>query len=693
MTTPQSSHPPTTGPNSLGAAKAAAANSQPFLRLLADDPVEQTNEEIAATAADFPDTQSKGNRGGFWVRPAVRAAILLPALCATFPAAVLLRYDGWPKTTPLDTILILAAIAAVVKVASFAAFGVLRIRTRFLALDDLLLLAKAALFGSAAFTVLALTSPLEFSLGRSVWGLDWAVTMGCCYAVQVARRLLAESRRRPSGQTAAPCFILGTEPVGEALLHAIRRDSSQQYDVQGFVTVPRTGHPIAVGTTIGGLPVVAELSKACDAASRRNVKSLLVTAGDLPGPTLRTLVEDAEAREIEVTVLPSYRQLLSGEVSLRPREVEIEDLLRRDPVELETSRLSSWLNGRTVLVTGSSGSIGSEVCRQLLQFQPARLLLVDQNETGQFFLERELADRIRQAGLSVELVPVIADVSDERRLDALFAAERPEVIFHAAAYKHVPLMEQHGYEAVKTNILGSKLLADLADRYEAESFVMVSTDKAVRPTSRMGATKRIAELYIQSLATRSQTRFVTVRFGNVLGSAGSVVPIFRQQIAAGGPVTVTHPDMTRFFMTIPEAAQLIIQAGGQGNGGEIFVLDMGEPVRVLDLARDMIRLSGLTEGAEIDIVFSGTRPGEKITEELYTGGEVRRETEHRQILVAESEEINFFQVSRVVADLARPAAVDNAVIDALITSIVPSYRSLTIDAGTLDAIPARKRAA
>ena len=670
----------------------AVGNGRPALKL-ADTPVTEMTVEDETTPGSRPCAEPAPKPIRLLSRPLVRAAILLPALLATFPAAVLLRYDGWPRSASLETITILSAMAAVVKVASFYAFGVLRIRTRYLALDDLLLLARATLFGSLAFTVLALTCPLDFTLGRSVWGLDWVVTIGCCYGVQVARRVLVEPNRRVGRRAAAPCLIIGTERIGEALLHAIRRDSSEKYDVRGFVGVAEAGHPVAVGTTIGGLPVVAELASACRVAAQRGVGSLLVTAGDLPGPHLRTLVSEAEDSGIDVTVLPSYRQLLSGEVSLRPREVEIEDLLRRDPVELETSRLSSWLKGRTVLVTGSSGSIGSEVCRQLIQFEPGRLVLVDQNETGQFFLDRELSDRVRQAGLEVELVPVIADVSDERRLDALFATERPEVIFHAAAYKHVPLMEQHGYEAVKTNVLGSKLLADLADRYEAESFVMVSTDKAVRPTSRMGATKRIAELYIQSLATRSQTRFVTVRFGNVLGSAGSVVPIFRQQIAAGGPVTVTHPDMTRFFMTIPEAAQLIIQAGGQGNGGEIFVLDMGRPVRVLNLAQDMIRLSGLVEQDEIEIVFTGTRPGEKITEELYTGGEVRRETEHKQILVAESEEINFFQVARVVADLARPSAVDNAVIDALIASLVPSYRSLTIEAGTVGEIPTRKQAA
>ena len=647
------------------------------------------------TPAAAAQVAAKSIPTAWFAYPMIRAALLTPLLIGTFPLAMLVRYDAFPQSTSLATVAALAGMATAVKIATFLALGVLRIRTRYLSLTDLTLLLRATAFAAAAFTLLAFTSPLDFKLGRSIWGIDWALTFGICCGVQIARRVVAErvrNRRRPAAKTRS--LIVGTEGVGEAMLHAVRRESGSPFSVEGFVTVATEGRPaIPINTTIGGLRVVADLTQACDAAVRLRVDTLLVTAGDLSGPRLRQLVDDAEARGLQVTVLPSYRQLLAGEVSLQPREVEIEDLLGRDPVALDSSRLSEWLSGRRVLVTGSSGSIGSEVCRQLLQFRPKTILLVDQNETGQFFLERELRELAANADYDIELRPVIADVGDRRRLSSLFAAEKPEVIFHAAAYKHVPLMEEHGYEAVKTNILGSKLLAELADEHGAESFVMVSTDKAVRPTSRMGATKRIAELYIQALASRSQTRFVTVRFGNVLGSAGSVVPIFRQQIAAGGPVTVTHPEMTRFFMTIPEAAQLIVQAGGQGHGGEIFVLDMGEPVKVVDLARDMIRLSGLQEGREIDIVFSGTRPGEKIYEELYTGGETRRETEHEKILVAESEEINFFQVTRTIAELEKPDAVDNAVIDTLIASLVPGYRMLTIATGTTEAIPDRKRAA
>ena len=636
------------------------------------------------TAGDLSPSVSKrplAALGQLMEQPFVRGIAALPLLLATFPAAVAVRYDAWPPYISPQALGIIAVCAALLKFATFLAFGVFRIRTRHLSLEDLVVLLKATAFAGVAIAVLVLTAPFEIRLSRSVWLIDCGLTGVLFCTLQVVRRLVGDHvRSKAITRNRRVSLIVGSELFGEAMLHAVRREPRSPFVVKGFVTVDDgSGRSLRQGTTIGGLPVVGRLTDACQVARQLGANELLVTAGDLSGKQLRTLVDQAESCGQHVTVLPSYRQLLQGEVSLQPREVEIEDLLQREPIQLDASRLQSWLRGRTVMVTGSSGSIGSEVCRQLLQFAPAKLLLVDQSETGQFFLDRELGGLADDA---TTLVPLIADVRDGERMDRIFSAERPEIIFHAAAYKHVPLMESNGAEAIKVNVLGTKLLADLADKYEAESFVMVSTDKAVRPTSRMGATKRVAELYVQSLAVRSSCRFVTVRFGNVLGSAGSVVPIFRQQIARGGPITVTHADMTRFFMTIPEAAQLIVQAGGQGKGSEIFVLDMGEPVKVLDLARDMIRLSGLRENEDIDIVFSGTRPGEKLYEELYTDGESQQPTEHEKILVAESEEINFFQVSRAIAELERNRNADGAILDATIASLIPSYRLLTAKTGT-----------
>ena len=328
----------------------------------------------------------------------------------------------------------------------------------------------------------------------------------------------------------------------------------------------------------------------------------VLVIGGLPGVQVRRLVEQATQAGVEVNVLPTYDQLLRQDVSVAPRPVAIDDLLRRDPVDLDFDGASQWLGGQVVMVTGSSGSIGSEVCRQLLRLKPSKLVAVDRSETGQFFLDRELRQLMPTANIEI----VLADLTDAPRLRETFRQHQPDVVFHAAAYKHVPLMEQHPGEAVKNIVLATRNIADIAEETGASAFVMVSTDKAVNPTSVMGACKRIAERYVQAKADTSDCRFSTVRFGNVLGSSGSVAPIFSDQIANGGPVTVTHPEMTRYFMMIPEAAQLVIQAGVLGRGGEVFVLDMGDPVRIADLARDMIRLSGLKEGDDIEIAFTGS---------------------------------------------------------------------------------------
>ncbi len=342
----------------------------------------------------------------------------------------------------------------------------------------------------------------------------------------------------------------------------------------------------------------------------------------------------------------------------QPRPVAAADLLAREPIELDDPAVHKWIAGRRVLVTGAAGSIGSELCRQLLLLAPAKLVLVDRSETGQFFLERELRELCPDADVDVAM----ADVADGDRLWHVFDEHRPQIVVHAAAYKHVPMMESHPGEAVKNIVLATRTLADLADEFDCEAFVLISTDKAVNPTSVMGSCKRLAEQYVEARAASSACRFVTVRFGNVLDSAGSVVPIFREQIARGGPVTVTHPDMVRYFMTIPEAAQLVLQAGAMGRGGEIFVLDMGRPVRIVDLARSMIRLSGLRVGEDVEIHFTGLRPGEKLFEELYGAGEERRPTAHPKIMAAAGEPR---PLAEVIADVRRLEAAVHAPNEAL----------------------------
>lgn len=468
----------------------------------------------------------------------------------------------------------------------------------------------------------------ESNIPRSVVLMDWGTTVVAIGALRSIIRWIRECSSGLLSNGNQGVLIVGTNNSGEALLREIRRSIELPYRVEGFVSSDGS----EVGSTIGGVHVHGTIDQTCSIAQKVGVKEVLITSGDVTGKQLRQLMNDCKRHDVSVKVLPSFEQLLAGRIGLGPRKVSIEDLLRRPPVKLDQRGMRAWLENRTILVSGSAGSIGSEICRQLLTFGPRKLICVDRSESGQFFLERDL----RAADPSVELAICLADASDRTRMDRIFAEHAPDVIFHAAAYKHVPLMESNRDQAVHNIVSLTKNMADLAQQHGVKSFVMISTDKAVNPTSVMGACKRVAELYVQSMAESSDCRFVTVRFGNVLDSAGSVVPIFRQQIAQGGPITVTHEDMTRYFMMIPEASQLVIQAGCMGQGGEIFVLDMGEPVKIMDLAHDMIALSGLSVGDDIEVVVSGMRPGEKLYEELHIDGEKHVSTSHPKIMVAES---------------------------------------------------------
>ena len=356
-------------------------------------------------------------------------------------------------------------------------------------------------------------------------------------------------------------------------------------------------------------------------------------------------------------------------VTPQPPAIDVLDLLGRAPVDLDTPELQRFLAGKRVLVTGAGGSIGSEICRQIMKFCPGRLALLDRAENSLFEIDQEL----RHRWVGADVLPCVADVCDATRIDHVFTSQRPQVVFHCAAHKHVPMMEHNAGEAVKNNVFGTKTVADAAIAHAAHAFVLVSTDKAVNPTSVMGATKRVAELYVQSL-TASRTRFVSVRFGNVLGSSGSVVPIFRRQIEAGGPVTVTHPDMKRYFMTIPEASQLVMQAGAIGRGGEIFVLDMGEPVRILDLATAMIRRCGLSPGADIQIKFTGVRPGEKLYEELAGDDEQTRPTGHAKIRVWQLQPGTSGEIERGLSLLEQVIDAPAGGVIAALARVVPEYR-------------------
>jgi len=418
-------------------------------------------------------------------------------------------------------------------------------------------------------------------------------------------------------------LVIGAGQAGRMLVRQINQSDNHRMNPIGFIDDNQKLQKL----TVNGVKVVGTLDQLEVVVENEAIDKIVFAIPSMNYQDRLAVIKRAKAICTDVHTLPMIEEVAAGKVAVNQmRQVSIEDLLGREPVELDISGIQSEVEGKTVLVTGAGGSIGSEICRQILKFQPSRLLLLGHGENSIYLIERELRD----LNLDVELIPIIADIQDRKRLKEVFESYTPHLVFHAAAHKHVPLMEANPHEAVKNNIYGTKNVAEMADEFGASRFVMISTDKAVNPTNVMGSTKRIAEMVVQRLGKMSRTKYAVVRFGNVLGSRGSVIPLFKNQIEKGGPLTVTHPDMTRYFMTIPEASRLVIQAGMLADGGEVFVLDMGEPVKIVDLARNMIKLSGFTE-EQISIEYSGIRPGEKMFEELLKEGEVHPEAVYPKI--------------------------------------------------------------
>ena len=603
----------------------------------------------------------------------------LPCFALVFVGAYWARFEGQLSIEHVRTILLTLPWFVIVKFTVFSRLKVYQGWSRYVTFYDLIRLAQAAVGSSLLLVMFHYCWFPALLIPNSVLLMDCLGTIALFSGLRSIGRYVQEWKlSRAAGRGRSRAFIVGANDSGENLLRAIRRNPKLSYQIVGFVSEDLHLLP----SHIGGVPVVGTIERLDRLARHHRVEELLIAADECSGQQVRRIVRLAESVGVAVKVLPSYEQILHERVDFRPRTVSITDLLKRDPIKLDMRGLHQWIDGKVVLVTGSAGSIGSEICRQLRQFEPQRLVFVDRNENGQFYLQRELA-----AAGQLDVQFEIADAGDLNRMRALFQQHDPDIVFHAAAYKHVPLMEANPREAVQNIVAVTKNVADLSDEFGVDSFVMISTDKAVNPTSVMGACKRVAEIYVQALSSSTRCRFVTVRFGNVLDSAGSVVPIFREQIASGGPVTVTHSDMQRYFMMIPEASQLVIQAGALGGGGEIFVLDMGEPVRIIELAKDMIRLSGLEVGRDIEIEFTGLRPGEKLFEELHNCGEAHLPTVHPKILVADSSRQNVDGVRRAVQRLRRVADLSEDALLAELQRIVPQYRrSCQVSVDTADKV-------
>ncbi len=556
----------------------------------------------------------------------------------------------------------LAANVAI-HLAVFGSSGMFSGLWRYTGARDLVALSRSSALSALIFSVFIVLGGYR-NYPRSILIIDFLLTIilvgGLRFGARSLWQLAQSVGQKKLGGELKRVLIVGAGNAGEMIVREMQKTHRGRYFPVGFVD----DNPNKQGVSIHGVTVIGLLADAVALVERERVDEVVIAIPSAPGKEMRRIVDTVTRAGVPIRTMPGIDQLISGQVTLNQlRSVNIEDLLGREPVSLDTESLKALLEGHVVLVTGAGGSIGSELCRQVARFGPKQLLLVDRSEPALFEIHREL--RGRHQGLDV--VPCIADICDAERVRALFARHRPTVVVHAAAHKHVPMMEWNPGEAIKNNVGGTKVVSDAANEFGVQQFVMVSTDKAVNPTSVMGATKRVAELYVQALNQKSKTRFVAVRFGNVLGSAGSVIPIFKEQIAAGGPVTVTDPEMRRYFMTIPEASQLVLQAATIGRGGEIFVLDMGEPVKIVDLARDLITLSGLVPDKDIEIRFTGLRPGEKLFEELSTVDEKAEKTRHPKIFIGRLPSRSLEEVTRQVMTLL--SGVNDLDIDAAVRRI------------------------
>ena len=564
----------------------------------------------------------------------------------------------------------------VLKLIVFYMLGLCHVSWRRVSFGDLTALLWAA---TLTMLIMATIDGLFLSTGRipgvkrvprSVILLDWASTILLVGGMRTLWRSFYEELRPLFSKTPTKsALIIGASQAGELLARNLKAASNSTYHIVGFLDDDTALH----GNRFSGIEVLGGIDRASLEVARRRVDEVLVQSGTLTGKRFRKLFDECTDAGATVKVIPAIDELLGekngDQKHVRLREVEIKDLLRREPIRLDDTAVARLVAGRTVMVTGAGGSIGSEICRQVLRYHPAKLLLVERGENSLFLVEQEFA----RLDPRPPFEPLIADIADEDRIDQIMADYKPAVIFHAAAHKHVPMMEWNPAEAIKNNCLGTRTLARLADKHGVAAFVSISTDKAVHPTSVMGCSKLIAERYVQALSKESQTRFIVVRFGNVLASNGSVVPIFQDQIRRGGPITVTHPDIERYFMMIPEASQLVLQAGAMGEGGEIFVLDMGESVKIVDLAHDLIALSGLAD-EDIDIEFTGLRPGEKLFEELYFDDESRLPTPHPKVFCAMHRPAELAEIEGVLEELREVLDDPADEVRRRLRKLVPEYR-------------------
>ncbi|UNC93608.1 polysaccharide biosynthesis protein [Candidatus Contubernalis alkaliaceticus] len=572
----------------------------------------------------------------FWDIVLITAALYL---------AYMLRFDGRILEMYDNYFALKAAVFVVCFLISFKVFGLYNSLWNYASIDELI----SVLFGVTLGTALSGSviyiinmNLADFNMPRSIPVLMWLINIIFTGGLRLGARIIRRLIKSTLPVSFKRVLIMGAGSAGSMVLKEVKENMQKlNYQPVGFID----DDPSKEKMTIHGLPVLGNRSNLKQVLIDNYIDEVIIAMPTAEKAVMRQVLQICKEVGTVVKTLPGVYEFLNGNIELnRIREVDIEDLLGRDAVSVDIDQIANYLNGETVLVTGAGGSIGSELCRQISRFHPRDLILLGRGENSIFEIHMELLLNNKD----FNIVPVICDIKDTQAMENVFSLYRPTVVFHAAAHKHVPLMELNPEEAVKNNVFGTKNVIDLSDKYKVEHFVLISTDKAVNPTSIMGTTKRIAEIIMQVTARQSSTKYCAVRFGNVLGSRGSVVPIFKKQIASGGPVTVTHPEMTRYFMTISEAVQLVIQAGAMEQKGEIFVLDMGEPVKILDMAVDLIKLSGFEPYQDIAIEFTGVRDGEKLFEELLTKKERVASTKHERIFIADPDEVKLQKFKKEV---------------------------------------------
>lgn len=620
----------------------------------------------------------------YWLRLFVLSILDAAIVTAAILIAYLLRFDFHIRQQYFAVLPYVIITHIILILITFNWTKMYRRVWRYASIGELVSLVKATTISESMFFVLYITAQANFPtfvVPRSIFPLSWALIILSVGGSRLAWRMFRDSylKLQPHHRRT---LIIGAGQAGALIAKELKHSPDSDLYPIAFIDDDRTKWDLE----IMGLPVVGGRERIPETVHKYNIQKIVIAIPSASKTEIARIIEICKTTKVRIKILPRVFDLINGKVSVNMiREVSVEDLLGREPVQVDLEGIAGYVTDQVVLVTGAGGSIGSELCRQICPFNPKKLLLLGHGENSIYDIELELSRMFP----NLTLETVIADIQDRRRIREVFDTYRPSVVFHAAAHKHVPLMERNPSEAVKNNILGTKNVAESAHEFGASRFVLISTDKAVNPTSVMGVSKRIAEMIVQGLAGVSQTKFVAVRFGNVLGSRGSVIPLFKRQIKEGGPLTVTHPEMIRYFMTIPEAVQLVIQAGALAQGGEIFILDMGKPVKIADLARDLIRLTGFEPDEDIKIIYTGIRPGEKLFEEILTNEEGLSATKHNRIYVGKPVDFPLDELEFMVKKLEHVSTKKDVLnrseeIKELLRQIVPTYQKTPEKTGTTE---------